>query len=100
MPKISDSVYLKVSIVEPILVACIYGSTFNEIKLTLQRVLSTSEINLREYIFYLIDNSFISYQGSKKTYSTEVDGLDLLENIYTQAENGIIEYQDLTVKVK
>lgn len=71
-PKNVDSVYLKIAIVEPILLACIYGSSFSEIKLTFQTVLPTLELDLREYIFYLIDNSFISYDGSKKTFDIKL----------------------------
>ncbi len=99
-PEDNDPLYLKVSIIEPILLACIYGSSFSEIKSSLQKMIPTSELDLREYIFYLIDNSFISYDGSKQIYSIETDGLDLLEIIYFQLEKSIVDYIDLTVKVR
>jgi len=98
-PEDLDSVYLKVIIIEPILLACIDGSTFSEIQTTLQRVIPTSNLGLREYIYYLIDNSFISYDGLKKAYFIEPGGLDLLGLIYIPVTRRIVDYVDLTVKV-
>lgn len=81
-PQNFDSVYLKVAIIEPILLACMNESSFSEIHLTCKRVVPMPDLVLREYIYYLIDNSFISYNGSKKTYCIEPSGLDLLSHIY------------------
>lgn len=98
--KNDNSVYLKVSITEPILLACINGSLFSEIDLSVQRVIPTCELVLREYIFYLVSNSFISYNGIRKIYLIEPAGLDLLEIIYEQAKRRIIDYVDLTIKIE
>ena len=73
-------------------------SSFSEIHLKMQKVISSSESVLREYIFYLLNNSFISYNGIRKEYLIEVAGLDLLEIIYIQAARRIIDYADLTIK--
>ena len=59
--KNSDPIYLKASITEQILLACIDQSSFSEIHLKIQRIIPTSELVLREYLFYLVNNSFISY---------------------------------------
>ncbi len=96
----TNPVYLKVAITEPVLLACIYGSSFSEIYLSVQRVIPTSELVLREYIFYLLNSSFISYNGIEKIYSIEPAGLELLEVIYVQAERRIVEYSDLTLKIE
>lgn len=93
-------VYLKIAIIEPILLACINGSSFSEIYLSVQRVIPTSELILREYIFYLLNSSFISYNGIEKIYFIEPAGLELLEIIYFQAERRIVEYIDLTLKIE
>lgn len=93
-----DPVYLKASITEQILLACLDQSSFSEIHLKMQKVISSSESVLREYIFYLLNNSFISYNGIRKEYLIEVAGLDLLEIIYIQAARRIIDYADLTIK--
>jgi hypothetical protein len=62
----TNPVYLKVVIIEPILQACINGSSFTEVYLSVQRVIPSSELVLREYMFYLLNSSFISYNGIKK----------------------------------
>lgn len=95
-----DPVYLKVAITEPILLACINGSSFSEIYLSLQRMIPTSELILKKYIYYLVNNSFISYDGIRKIYLIEASGLDLLEIMYVQAERRIIDYVDLTIKIE
>ena len=96
----TNPVYLKVAITEPVLLACINGSSFSEIYLSVQRVIPTSELVLREYIFYLLNSSFISYNGIEKIYFIEPAGLELLEIIYFQAERRIVEYSDLTLKIE
>ena len=96
----TNPVYLKIAITEPVLLACINGSSFSEIYLSVQRVIPTSELVLREYIFYLLNSSFISYNGIEKIYFIEPAGLELLEIIYFQAERRIVEYSDLTLKIE
>jgi hypothetical protein len=96
-----DPVYLKVAITEPILLACIHGSSFSEIDRSVQRaVVLTSELVLREYVYYLLNSSFISYNGIEKKYFIEPAGLELLEIIYVQVERKIVEYSDLTLKIE
>ena len=97
----TDSIYLKVSIVEPILVSCIDYASFSEIYLYLQRVFpNISESGAKEYLFYLINGAFISYVGGNKIYSISEDGMDLLAVIYSQKNVRVVDYSDLTVKVE
>ena len=63
-------------------------------------MIPTSELILREYIFYLLNSSFISYNGIEKMYFIEPAGLELLEIICFQAERRIVEYGDLTLKIE
>jgi len=92
--------YLKVAITEPVLLACIDGSSFSEIQLSVQRVIPTPELVLRECLFYLLNSSFISYRGIKKKYFIEPAVLEVLEIIYVQAERRIVEYSDLALKIE
>jgi len=96
----TNPVYLKVVIIEPILLACIHGSSFSEIDRCVQRVIPSSDLVLREYTFYLLNSSFISYNGIEKKYFIEPSGLELLEVIYVQAERRIVEYHELTLKIE
>ncbi len=61
-------IYLKVSITEKILMACMAGSPLSEIVSRVQIVIPTSEMGVRKYIFYLVNNSFILYDGIKEIY--------------------------------
>ena len=76
----TNPVYLKIAITEPVLLACINGSSFSEIYLSLQWVIPTSELILREYIFYLLNSSFISYNGIEKMYFIEPAGLETIRD--------------------
>jgi hypothetical protein len=96
----NNPVYLKIAITEPVLLAGINGSSFSEIYLSVQRVIPTSELILREYIFYLLNSSFISYNGIEKIYFIEPTGLELLEIIYIQAGRRIVNYSDHTLKIQ
>ena len=98
--KNTNPVYLKVAVTELVLLACIHGSSFSEIYLSAQRVIPTSELILREYLFYLVNNSFIWYNGIEKKYFIEPAGLELLEFIYVQAKRRILEYNGLTLKIE
>ena len=98
--KNSDPVYIKASITEQILLACIDQLSFSEIHSKIQRIIPTSELVLREYLFYLVNNSFISSNGIRKEYLIEFSGSDLLEIIYIQAVRRIVDYANLTIKIE
>jgi hypothetical protein len=82
--KKKEATYLKASITESILLSCLNGSLFSDIDTRLQAVMPSSELILKEYLQYLVNNSFISYHRIKKIYTIEPRGLELLYMIYTQ----------------
>ena len=90
---------LKVAITESILLWCLKGSSFSEIESHIPRVISTSKTVLREYMYHLVNNSFISYNRVRKVYLIEANGWDLLYRIYSQLESSILVYTDLIIKV-
>ena len=96
--KKESCIYLKVSIVEPILLSCINGVSFSDIQRNLQRV--ATERVLKEYLFHLVDGLFITYNGKKKVYLICNCGLDLLKLIYIQVQRKIVDYSDLSIKVE
>ena len=93
-----NCIYLKVSIVEPILLSCIDGISFPDIQLNLQRV--TTEMVLKGYLFHLVNNMFITYNGKEKVYLISDCGIDLLRLIYIQKDRKIVDYLDLYLKVE
>ena len=95
-----NPIYLKVAITESILLACIKGSSFSEIELHIPRVIPTSKAVLREYVYHLVNNSFISYNRVRKVYFIEANGWDLLYRIYSQLESSILDYTELIIKVE
>jgi hypothetical protein len=93
-----DSIYLKVSIVEPILASCIDGALFSDLSLNLQR--AVTEESLKEYLFHLVNGLFITYNGKKRIYLICDYGIDLLRLIYIQKERNIVDYMGLSIKVE
>lgn len=96
--KKKSSIYLNVSIVEPILLSCIDGKSFPDIQLNLQKV--TTETVLKEYLFHLVEGHFITYSGKNRVYLIGKFGLELLNLIYIQKERKIVGYFDLSLKVE
>ena len=95
-----NPVCLKVAVTESILLACLKGSSLSEIDSHIPRVISTSKAVLREYIYHLVNNSFISYNRVRKVYFIEANGWDLLYRIYSQLESSISDYTELIIKVE
>ncbi|TVP39198.1 hypothetical protein [Candidatus Nitrosocosmicus arcticus] len=97
--KKKETTYLKASITESILLSCLNGSLFSEIETRLQAIRPSSELILKEYLQYLVNNSFISYHRIKKIYMVEPRGLELLYIIYTQRNLRAQDYADLVIKI-
>ena len=98
--KNTNSMYLRVAIAEPILLACIDGASLSEIRLSVQKTIPTTERVIRNYLFYLINSFLVSYKGIMKMYFITPRGLDILEIIYFQREREIANYADLTIKIE
>ena len=93
-----ESIYLKVSIVEPILMSCIDGALFSDLSLYVQR--AVIEKSLKEYLLHLVNGLFITYNGKKRIYLICDNGIDLLRLICIQKERNIVDYLDLSIKVE
>ncbi len=93
-----DSIYLKISIAEPILVSCIDDVSLSDMIIRLKEV--ASKRILKEYLFHLVTGLFISYDGEIKRFRISNCGLELLNLIYVQRERNIVEYVDLSIKVE
>ena len=98
--KKKDTIYLKASITESILLSCLNESFFSDINTRLQAVMPSSELILREHLLCLVNNSFISYHRIKKLYKVEPRGLELLYMIYTQRNLTARDYADLVIKIE
>jgi hypothetical protein len=96
--KEEGSIYLKISIVEPILVSCIDGVSFPDMILKLQEI--SSKTILKEYLFHLVTGLFIKYNGKKKIFQICNCGLELLYLIYIQKRRNIVDYAALSLKVE
>jgi hypothetical protein len=96
----TSPVYLKTSIVEPILVACNKKESFSGIFNFVNKSEFIPEAVLRKYLFHLINGSFVKYDGRKKVFVLCNCGAELLHVIYSQIQDNPIFYQDLTIKVE
>lgn len=96
----TDSIYLKTSMVEPILISCIHESSIHDVYTYVQNVCpNTTESETKEHLFYLINGSFVEYNGTNKTYLASQDGILLLDMIYTQNKLKVTDYSNLKTKV-
>jgi hypothetical protein len=99
--KNTNSIYLKVAITEPILLACIDGASLSEIHQSVHKTIpTTTKRVVRNYLFYLINSFLVSYKGIMKMYFITPRGLDILEIIYFQRERETANYADLTIKIE
>ena len=93
-------VYLRTSIVEPILIRCISEASFTNILNSVQKVSLIHEKDLRKYLYYLINDSFVEYNGKRKVFILVRYGADLLLVIYSQIQLNQLHIQDLKIKVE
>lgn len=95
-----ESIYLKVSIIEPILISCINEASLSDIYSYLHKVTpNITENDSKEHLFYLINGYFIEYNGSNKKYIISQDRFELLGVIYSQRNGRDMDYSNLTVRV-
>jgi hypothetical protein len=59
-------IYLKVSIIEPILLSCTKRVSLEELFLHVQMILPLPYTLLKRYLFYLIELDIMSYDGKMK----------------------------------
>lgn len=96
---INGPVCLRVAVAEPILLCCINEASFSEIYLNIQNIIPISKMILKMYIFHLVNNAFVSYNGIRSAYVTEDCGKDLLEVIYTQRRKTQTNFSDLMIEI-
>lgn len=93
-------VYLRTSIVEPILVACTREASFTNILNSVRKVSLVHEKDLRKYLYYLINGNFVEYNGKRRVFILGRCGADLLLVIYSQIQINQLHIQDLKIKVE
>lgn len=93
-------VYLRTSIVEPILLACIKGAPLYSIYESIENLEFIAEDVLRKYLYHLINGNFLKYDGQRKVFILRPCGADLLVVIYSQVQQNLICYRDLRIKVE
>ena len=76
-----NTLVLHAAIFQPILIACMTDMTFASLSSTICRTLPNSKVLIKKYLFYLIENELISYNGKNRVYITNVKGIRLLLKI-------------------
>lgn len=93
-------VYLRTSIVEPILLACLKEASLYRIYKSIENIHVISEEVVRKYLYHLINGNFLKYDGQRKVFVLLPDGADLLVVIYSQIQENLTCYLDLRIKVE
>jgi hypothetical protein len=88
---------LKASIVEPILLRCGSKVSFDILALAIQQNFQISFIDLKIYLFYLIDYEVISYNGQEQMFTIEGGGLDLLDLINMEKIQEKVDIGDIRI---
>ena len=95
-----DSPKLQSIIVEPILLCCIYGTSFNELFQAIQRISLSPYRTLKEYLFHLINYELILYKGQRKMYMIEEADLIRLDWITMEKENTTIHNYEILITLE
>jgi hypothetical protein len=93
-------VYLRTSIVEPILQACLKEASLHSIHKSIENIHVISDEILRKYVYHLINGNFLKYDGQRKVFVLLPDGADLLVVIYSQIQKNLTCHLDLRIKVE
>ena len=96
----TKSPQLQASIIEPILLSCIDGISFNVLLLIMQKILQIYSFKLKRYLFYLIDYGVISYDGLNQAYKIENGGLGLLNMIKQEKIQEKADINEITITFK
>ncbi|VFJ12599.1 hypothetical protein [Candidatus Nitrosocosmicus franklandus] len=93
-------IYLRASIVEPILQACSKEAPFISIYKNTKSLEDISEHLVRKYLYHLINGNFLRYEGHKKIFVLLPSGMELLVVIYAQIQQNPTYHKDLRIKVE
>ena len=77
----SKSPVLQAVIIEPILISCINKVSFYVLALAIQKMMPISIIEIKKYLFYLVDYGLVSYNGLQQVFTIEDGGFGLLDMI-------------------
>ena len=76
-----NTLAMQASITQPILIPCMTDMTFSDLNSIICRTLPISKILIKKYLFYMIENELIYYNGKNTVYTTTVKGIHLLFRI-------------------
>jgi hypothetical protein len=91
---------LQGSVVEPILLLCIDGSSFYEIASSLAESLLISSNMIKRYLFYLINYDLVSYNGQKRVFTIEIGGFKILSIIDNEKQREKTRIEDIVITIE
>lgn len=98
---ILDSIYLKVSTIEPILTSCVETATWSDIYNYLQKNFpDITKSDVKVHLIYLINGSYIKYGERNNLYSVSQKGLDLIDFIYSKKIRTKTDYANLMIRTE
>jgi hypothetical protein len=93
----SKSPVLQAVIIEPILISCINKASFYVLALAIQKMIPISIIEIKKYLFYLVDYGLVSYNGLQQVFTIEEGGFGLLDMIDREKRQEKINLKDITI---
>ena len=91
---------LQGSVVEPILLLCIDGSSFYEIASSLGESLLISSNMIKRYLFFLINYDLVSYNGQKRVFTIEIGGFKILSMIDKEKQEEKTCIEDIVITIE
>jgi hypothetical protein len=93
----SKSPVLQAVIIEPILISCINKVSFYVLALAIQKIMPISIIEIKKYLFYLVDYGLVSYNGLHQVFTIEDGGFGLLDMIDREKRQEKVNLKDITI---
>ena len=87
---------------EPILLYCIGGSSFNCLLEIIQKkvLVPISYKKIKKYLYHLINYEIVIYDGQRKIFLTKNEGINLLFSIYKEKKINKINSEDLVITLE
>jgi predicted transcriptional regulator len=89
---------LKGTIIENILLLLSQKElSISELSIQIQGKIRISDKVFKKYLIYLVDYELITYNGQRRVYLIEDGGLELLDKINKEKNDGMIDSEDIII---
>ncbi len=97
---IIKSTKLQGDIVENVLLICKKELAIDDLSSEIQSKMQLSYKHLKKYMVHLIDYELITYNGQRKVFLIEDEGLELLDWINREKDEEMIDSEDILITIE